>query len=124
MFAKVFSSMYDGSLATVGPWEALVTFQQFLILCDREGVVDITPEAISRRTTIPLDIIVKGIEVLEQPDPMSRRPNEDGKRIIRLADHRTWGWRIVNYPHYRSIRTAEERREYMSDYYEKKKKKT
>jgi len=50
MFAKIFQSMYDGSLAQRGPWEALVTFQQFLILSDRFGDVDIHPEVISRRT--------------------------------------------------------------------------
>jgi len=113
--------MYDGSLATVGPWEALVTFQQFLVLCDKEGVVDITPEVISRRTTIPLEIIRKGIIALEAPDPESRRKEEEGRRIVRLAGHRDWGWRIVNYPHYRAIRTSEERREYMAEYYRQKK---
>ena len=113
MYAKVFSSMYHGSLATVGPWEALVTFQQFLILADRLGVVDMTAEVIARISTIPLDIIRKGIEVLEQPDPASRNPNEHGARIKRLSEHRDWGWIIVNHAHYRAIRSAEERRDYM-----------
>jgi len=115
MYAKVFSSMYHGSLATEGPWEALVTFQQFLILADRLGVVDMTREAIARITTVPLDIITKGIEVLEQPDPHSRNPNEDGRRLKRLSEHRDWGWEIVNHAHYRAIRSAEERREYMRE---------
>lgn len=113
MYAKVFSSMYHGSLATVGPWEALVTFQQFLILSDRLGVVDMTAEVISRISTIPLDIIRKGIAVLEQPDAASRNPNEDGARIKRISEHRDWGWVIVNHAHYRAIRSAEERRDYM-----------
>ena len=56
--------MYHGSLATVGPWEALVTFQQFLILSDRLGTVDMTAEVIARITTVPLEIITKGIAVL------------------------------------------------------------
>lgn len=112
MFAKLFSSMYDGTLATKGPWEAVVTFQQLLILADRCGVVDMTAEAIARRTTIPLGIIEKGIKALESPDPDSRRPDEDGRRIVRLADHRAWGWQIVNFEHYRAIRNADERREY------------
>lgn len=108
--------MYDGSLATVGPWEALVTFQQFIVLADREGFVDMTPEAISRRTIIPLEIIKKGIAVLEQPDAQSRDPGSDGRRIERIADHRDWGWKIINYAKYRLIRSADERREYMRAY--------
>lgn len=120
MYGKLFVQMYDGTLGTAGPWQALVTFQQLIILADREGIVDMTGEAISRRTTIPLDIIQTGIQALEQPDPHSRTPDEEGRRIIRLNDDRDWGWRIVNYVHYRNIRSQEERREYMRNYQRKR----
>ena len=112
MFVKLFTSMFDGTLATKGPWQAVVTFQQMLILCDRSGILDMTAEAISRRTTIPLEVIQIGIETLEKPDIDSRRPDEEGRRIVRLDPHREWGWQIVNYSYYRALRTAEERREY------------
>lgn len=116
MYAKIFSSIYDGTLGTAGPWEALITFMQMLVLSDRFGVVDMTPEAISRRTTIPLDIIKRGIEALEQPDEHSRRSDLDGRRITRLDEHRDWGWQIVNHAHYRAMRSTEERREYQRLY--------
>lgn len=115
MYGKVFSSMYDGSLATRGPWQAMVTFQQFIVLADLKGIVDMTAEAISRRTTIPLDIIKIGITALEQSDSESRSPDLDGRRIARLSDTREWGWQIVNFAKYRAIRSAEERREYMAN---------
>ena len=54
MYGKLFVQMYEGTLASKGPWEALVTFQQLIILANRHGEVDMTPDAISRRTTIPL----------------------------------------------------------------------
>ena len=120
MYGKLFASMYDGSLAMVGPWEALVTFQQLIVLADREGFVDMTPEAISRRTIIPIDIIRKGIGVLESPDPQSRDPQHEGRRIERISEHRDWGWKILNYAKYRAIRTADERREYMREYMREK----
>jgi len=116
MYSKLFASMYDGTLATQGPWQAIVTFQQMLILADPTGIVDMTATAISRRTTIPLDIIETGIAALEQPDPESRLPDEDGRRIVRLDDHRGWGWQIVNFVHYRNIRDAEGRREYQREW--------
>ena len=116
MYAKLFSSMFTGSLATRGPWQAVVTFQQLLVLADRFGIVDMTPEAIARHTTIPLEIISAGIEALEAPDPDSRRPDADGRRIVRLDPERAWGWEIVNHAHYRQIRSAEERREYQRAY--------
>jgi hypothetical protein len=113
MYGKVFSSMYDGTLATKGPWQALITFQQMIVLADRDGVVDMTASAISRRTSIPLDIIELGITELMQPDPESRTAAEDGRRIVLLEGHRTWGWQVVNYAKYAALRSAEERREYM-----------
>lgn len=114
MFGKVFASMYDGTLATRGPWQALVTFQQFIVLADRTGIVDMTAEAISRRTTIPLDIINIGIAALEQEDSASRSPDLNGQRIARLSDQRSWGWQVVNYEKYRKIRSEDDRREYMA----------
>jgi hypothetical protein len=119
-YTKIYGTIFDGTLATIGPWQALVTFEQFLILCDKDGVVDMMPGAISRRTTIPLDIIEIGIAALEAPDPDSRRPDENGKRLVRLDAHRAWGWRIVNYLHYRNERDEEERRKYQADWARRK----
>lgn len=112
MYGKIFAQMYEGTLASKGPWQALVTFQQMIVLANKHGEVDMTPEAIAARTTIPLDIIKIGIETLEQPDPFSRTPGEEGRRIVHLDEHRPWGWRIVNYTKYRQLQSNEDRREY------------
>lgn len=109
VYGKVFDSIYDGTLA--GHWEAIVTMQQFIVLATPDGIVDMTPEAIAGRTTIPLDIIRKGIGFLEKPDPFTRTPGEDGKRIVLLDDHRPWGWRLVNHWKYMALRNMEQKRE-------------
>lgn len=114
MYGKIFASMFKGSL--YGKWEAIVTFTAMIVLADKEGEVDMTPEALSAHTSIPLHIITKGIEQLEAPDPTSRTPDEEGRRIVRVSDSRTWGWRITNHAHYRAMRTAEERRDYFRQY--------
>ena len=121
MYAKIFSQIYDGTLCTNGPWEALVTFQQLLILADQEGGVDMTIPAIARRTTIPREILERGIEALMLPDPESRTPTEEGRRIIPLSNGRSWGWRVVNYEKYRQIKREQDRRDYHRDYYHKRK---
>lgn len=121
MYAKVFAQIYDGTLCTRGPWEALVTFQQLLVLADQEGNVDMTASAIARRTTIPLEIIQKGIASLLEDDPESRTPTENGRRIMPLSEGRSWGWRIVNYKHYRSLKREEDRRDYHREYWHKRK---
>lgn len=124
MYGKIFAQMYEGTLASKGPWEALVTFQQLVVLANKHGEIDMTPEAIANRTTIPLKIIRKGIAVLELPDPDSRTPDEEGRRILRLNAHRSWGWRLVNYEKYRRIRSEEERREYQANWVAAKRSKT
>jgi hypothetical protein len=52
---------------------------------------------------------------LEAPDPESRTPDADGRRIERLDDHRTWGWHIINYSRFREIASEEQRREKTRD---------
>ena len=99
MFGKIFESIYDGSLH--GDWKALVVFQQLIVLCDSDGVIDATTRAIAARTGIPIEIINEGIEALEQPDDESRSREMEGRRIVRLDDHRSWGWQIVNHAQYR-----------------------
>ncbi len=107
MYGKLFESMFDGTLSE--SWEALVVFQQMIILSDANGVVDVTPSAIHRRTGIPLDVIKKGIEVLESPDDASRTPSEEGRRIVRVSSDRAWGWRIVNHSYYRGLSSRAEK---------------
>lgn len=108
-FAKIFASIYEGTLAE--HWQALVTFQQMLILCDASGIVDMTPNAMHRITGIPIDVIRAGIEILESPDSDSRSQAMGGRRIARLDNHREWGWFIVNHSDYRKRISAEEKRE-------------
>jgi len=105
MYGKIFDSIYDGTLAE--DWRALVTFQQFIVLCDADGMVDMTPQSISRRTGIPIEHIKAGIEVLEKTDKYSRTPDEDGKRIELIDEHRPWGWHIVNHEKYKGMKDAD-----------------
>jgi len=105
MFAKIFASIYDSSIAD--DWKLRLVFQDMLVLADKDGVVDMTPQAISRRTNVPLDIVLDGIALLEGEDHESRTPDENGRRLLRLDPHREWGWKIVNYLKYRESATKE-----------------
>jgi hypothetical protein len=108
VYGKIFSSMYDGTLRA--DWQALVTMQQLIVLCDAHGVVDMTPHAIHGRTGIPLDIIDHGLGVLASPDPHSRSSELEGRRIVLVDDARPWGWRIVNYLYYRNLASVDDKR--------------
>lgn len=101
--------MYKGTL--YGHWEAIVTFQQMIVLADADGIVDMTPQAMCAHTSIPIDIIEKGLKKLAEPDPFSRTPGEEGKRIVCIDEHRPWGWQIVNYLKYKHLKDSDEVRE-------------
>lgn len=105
MYGKLFTSMWDGSL--YGHLEASAVLMACVTLCNADGVLDMTPEAISGRTGWPLDFIKKGLAELEKPDSRSRTPDDDGRRLVLLDAHRDWGWLIVNYSKYRGLRDVD-----------------
>jgi hypothetical protein len=105
MYVKVFSQILESSISV--DYEQRHIFMDLLILADREGVIDMTHEAIARRLNVPESLVSDNIAKLEQPDPKSRSEEHDGRRLVRLADHRDWGWRVVNYGFYRDLVDAE-----------------
>lgn len=109
MFAKVFTQILDSSLAN--DYQVRHVFEDLLKLADINGVVDSTRESIARRTNVPLEIVTRAIAELEGPDPTSRTPDHEGRRLLRIDDHRDWGWLIVNYDYYREIASEHQRRE-------------
>ncbi len=113
MFAKVFGQIFDSSIAE--DYNCRRMFMDLLVLADPTGAVDMTHEAISRRTNVPEDEVRKYIGQLCQPDAKSRSKMEDGKRLVPLDKNRDWGWQIVNYQHYRRLKDEEARRSYFRD---------
>lgn len=113
MYGKVFDSMYKGTLH--GHWQAIVTFQQMIVLADADGTVDMTPQAISAITSIPLEIIEAGLKILAGPDPYSRTPGSEGRRIEPIDAHRPWGWVIVNHAKYKNLKDASTARAQVRD---------
>jgi hypothetical protein len=122
VYAKIFSQIYDSSI--VENPELRFTFMDLLVLADPDGVVDMTHEAISRRTNRPIEIIRSTIQELESPDPRSRTKDDQGRRLRRLDDHRDWGWVIINYDRFRDIATEAQRREKTKERVRKHREKT
>jgi len=109
MYGKIFESMYDGTL--VEDWRALITFQQMIVLCDSNGIIDITHRSLSSRTGIPIEHINAGIDILEAADPYSRSPEQGGKRISRIDEHRPWGWYIINFDKYNRLISRQDKKQ-------------
>jgi hypothetical protein len=126
MFAKIYTQIFDSSIAD--DYRVRHVFEDLLKLADMTGAVDMTVEAIARRTNVPFEEVQRGIERLCEPDPNSRSRAQEGRRLVSLDSNRTYGWLIVNYTHYRNLRDEEARRSYFRDamrkYRQKHKKKS
>jgi len=109
MYGKIFESIYDGSL--YGEFEAIVVFKAMIVLADENGQLDMSPQSIAGRTSYPLEIVKNGLSVLQKPDPDSRQPGHEGRRIIPLENGRAFGWQIVNYQYYRNLASREAKKE-------------
>ena len=103
LYARVFVQILDSSISE--DFFLRHVFEDFLKLASKQGIVDMTREAMSRRLNIPLGELSEALNKLEQADPKSRDPEFGGRRIERLDEHRDWGWRILNWNKYDSLRT-------------------
>lgn len=113
MYAKLFTSIYQGTLR--GNSHGLLVFTNLLAHCDKNGISDIHPRAIAEEVGLSVDEVRAALDVLESPDDESRSPEEQGRRIVRMDEHRAWGWLVVNYVKYRAIRNEDDRREQNRD---------
>jgi hypothetical protein len=121
MYAKIFASLYQGTLR--GNAHAILVFTNLLAHSDKNGFVDKHWRAISDEVGISVDEVKKAIEYLERPDPESRTPEEEGRRLVPMDEHRAWGWRIVNHAKYRAMRNEDDRTEQNRSAQERRRKK-
>lgn len=110
--------MFTGSMR--GKTDLIVVFLNILCHADRDGIADIHWRVIAEETGLSIKKTRAAIKILESPDPESRSPEQEGRRLLRVDDHREWGWQIINYIKYREMRSEEDRRLYMREYMAKK----
>jgi hypothetical protein len=109
MYGKLFASLYQGTMR--GRAHEILVFTNMIAHANQYGIVDKHFRAISEEVGLTIDEVKQAVVGLESPDPESRSPDEEGRKILRLDEHRVWGWKIVNYGKYRGIRSEEDRRE-------------
>ena len=113
MYARVYDQIFSSSIMEENIETRYIWFC-LLTLADKEGFVDMTIPAIARRINLEESIVTKAIEKFMLPDPSSRTLSHEGKRLEKIRE--SFGWKIINYIHYRDLRNEENRREYMREY--------
>lgn len=88
----LFSSVMRCGLDALGVWYAILASK------DRDGITPLTPESLALLTLTPEPEVRAAWDRLAAPDPKSKNPAYDGRRIIQQPDGR---WRVVSSEEYR-----------------------
>lgn len=110
-YAKLFSSITESSLWSE-PKEVRLLFVTMLAKANSVGFVEASIPGLARVANLTEQEISTAIPILEGPDPFSKNPECEGRRIVKAPG----GWMVVNYEDYRNRTSEEERREYMREY--------
>jgi hypothetical protein len=107
LYGKHFASMYTGSMCGVGT--DVFAVWGYVIAHAVDGQVELNPKLMSAQLGAPEDCVRNAICFLCQPDPESRNPDEEGRRLVHQG---AFLYRVVTHPHYRSMANSAEQREY------------
>ena len=115
MYSKLFADILESSL-----WDETsdvrIVWITLLAMSNQDGYVRCTDRALSRRAGVSLDETTVAINKFLGPDPYSRNQAAEGRKMTRVDG----GFHLTNFVEYHKLRTAQERREYMRTFMQKK----
>lgn len=106
-FTKLFGSIL-ASTVWQEPDATRLTWITMLAMADKEGLVSASVPGLAHMARVSVPQCEEALRTFLAPDPYSRTPDHDGRRIEADAG----GWRLLNHAMYRAIRDSEDRREY------------
>jgi hypothetical protein len=98
-YTPLFDTLLNGTM--YGKWPHNGIWALLLSRASREGVINEVPESLAAHIGISVEQLMASIAFFMQPDPNSRTPDDDGRRLELLDEHKAWGWRIINHGKYR-----------------------
>lgn len=107
MYGKFFASTFTGSMMGSGP--TVFAVWGYVIANAVNGQVELNPRLVAAVIGCSQDDVQQAIGVLAAPDPNSRSPTEDGRRLVQEGQ---FAFRVTNHAMYRQIRNEDDRREY------------
>lgn len=110
-FTKLFSSITE-STVWCEPDRTRLLWICMLAMADRNGRVWGSIPGLSNRARIPVEDARVAIATFLAPDPDSRTPDHEGRRIEVIDG----GWRLLNHDKYRAIRDEETTNESKRNY--------
>ena len=111
MYGKHFESMYTGSMFGAG--FPLFAVWGYVISHAKDGMVELNPKVLAAVFGESDETIEQVLASLCEPDPDSRTPDEDGRKLVQMGH---FAYRVVNHERYRKLRSEDERREYQREW--------
>ena len=107
-FTKLFAEILDSTI-----WqetnETRIVWITLLAMANKDGEVLASIPGLARRAGVTLADAETALTALQSPDPYSRTPDFEGRRIEKVEG----GYFLLNYAKYRKKMNEEERREYL-----------
>jgi len=105
-YTKLFASLIHSTV-----WQedagVKVVWITMLAMADRDGVVHASVPGLAKAAGVPLEACEAALSKFLAPDPYSRTPDNEGRRIGKVAG----GWELLNYLKYRLLMDADDQRE-------------
>jgi len=109
-YAKLFGSILFSTIWAESK-DVKILWITMLALADADGTVEAAVPGLAMASRLTPDECRSALNVLESPDPDSKNPENEGRRVEKIDG----GWRILNYLHYRNKMTVAYRRELNAD---------
>lgn len=106
-YTKLFQSILDSTIWQESN-ETRLLWITMLAMSDKNGEVQAAIPGLAKRAGITIQECEDGLATLLSPDPYSRTPDHDGRRIEVIDG----GWALLNHLKYRELMSYEERKEY------------
>ncbi len=107
MYNRLFTKILDSSI-WLEPDSTRIVWLTLIASMDEDGFCPFACAAnLANRALVPLDKTEQAIKTLEDPDPNSADPENEGRRIERVPG----GWIVLNAAKYRAMATREVIRE-------------
>src|ERR671924_589716 len=110
-YGPMYESMYTGSM--VGSGSDVFAVWGYVIAHVRHGEVELNPVLLATILGTTVEAVDRAIARLCEPDPRSRNPAEDGRRLVFL---RAMQYRVVSAEKYKLKREVDSRRQYQADW--------
>jgi hypothetical protein len=108
-YTKLFSSIVTSTIWQA-PSPTRILWITLLAAADKNGEVAGSVPGLAHLASISVAEAEAGFAELSAPDPYSRTPDNEGRRIAKIDG----GWQILNHAKYRAKLSADDRREYLA----------